>query len=99
MPAVPLRASLQVMLVASVVAVTAILPCLVPKVRADASSTVQLLRVPEGGIQPQVAVDAKGGIHLVYFRGTPAHGDLFYVHAEDGGAHFSRPLVINSHPG
>src|SRR5688500_17333509 len=60
---------------------------------------VTLLRVPEKGIQPQAVVDAKGVVHLVYFRGEPGGGDVFYVRSEDGGDHFSRPLRVNSQPG
>jgi hypothetical protein len=60
---------------------------------------VTILRVPAKGIQPQVAVDGKGTVHLVYFGGDPAGGDLFYVRSENGGDTFSRPLRVNSGPG
>src|SRR5947209_2377747 len=39
---------------------------------------VLLVRTPDGGIQPQ-ALEHKGQIHLVYFKGDPAGGDVFYV--------------------
>jgi hypothetical protein len=58
---------------------------------------VDLLRVPDGGIQPQVAVDTSGTIHLVYFKGDPAKGDLFYATSKDG-IHFSSALRVNSVP-
>jgi hypothetical protein len=58
---------------------------------------VTLRRVPGGGIQPQVAVDASGTMHLVYFKGDAGHGDLYYVRFRDGG--FSAPLRVNSTPG
>jgi hypothetical protein len=67
--------------------------------KAGQPAKVTLLRVPDKGIQPQVAVDGKGIVHLIYFRGDPAHGDLFYVHSGDGGASFSRPIQVNSTPG
>jgi len=57
--------------------------------------TVLLQRVPDAGIQPQVAVDVEGAIHLVYFKGDPAAGDLFYVKSNDG-ARFSKPIRVNS---
>jgi hypothetical protein len=60
---------------------------------------VTVLRVPEKGIQPQAAVDGKGTVHLIYFAGDPAAGDVFYVHSENGGDSFSRPLRVNSGPG
>jgi hypothetical protein len=57
-----------------------------------------LKRVPEGGIQPQVAVDQNGTAHLVYFKGDPAQGDLFYAQSKDGKS-FSAPIRVNSVPG
>jgi hypothetical protein len=59
---------------------------------------VEFRRVPDGGIQPQVAVDEHGTIHLVYFTGEPANGDLFYARSKDGEA-FSNPIRVNSVPG
>jgi len=58
--------------------------------------TVTLRRVPEGGIQPQVAVDRMGNLHMVYYKGDPGHGDLYYVRSRDGGVSFSAPLRVNS---
>jgi hypothetical protein len=55
--------------------------------------------LPDGGIQPQVAVDGAGGVHVIYFRGEPAHGDLFYIGSTDGGGTFSAPIPVNSTPG
>jgi hypothetical protein len=75
-----------------------------PAVKAPADQPGQakhkpiLLRVPSDGIQPQVAVDARGVVHLVYFKGEPANGDIFYTRSKDG-AHFEHPLRVNSHPG
>jgi hypothetical protein len=56
---------------------------------------VSLLRVPDRGIQPQVAVDDRGVVQLIYFRGDPWGGDVYYVRSKDGAA-FSRPLRVNS---
>jgi len=64
----------------------------------ERSAKVTVMRVPGGGIQPQAAVDGKGVLHLVYFKGRPAAGDLFYVRSEDG-TRFSDPIRINSRPG
>jgi hypothetical protein len=60
---------------------------------------VRVLKTPAGGIQPQAVVDGKGVLHLLYFKGDPAAGDLFYVHREPGKGGFSRPLRVNSQPG
>lgn len=56
---------------------------------------VELKRVPDGGIQPQVAVDRSGTVHLVYFKGDPSAGDLFYARSNDGES-FSSPIRVNS---
>ncbi|HZY90652.1 MAG TPA: hypothetical protein VFE78_37865, partial [Gemmataceae bacterium] len=61
---------------------------------AAAADKVRLLRVPDGGIQPQAAVDGKGTVRLIYYKGDPAAGDVFYAHSEDGEK-FSRPLHVN----
>ena len=60
--------------------------------------TVTLMRVPDGGIQPQVVVDHAGAVHLVYYKGDPGHGDLYYVRSRDGGATFSTAIRVNSTP-
>ncbi|HWK12153.1 MAG TPA: sialidase family protein [Vicinamibacterales bacterium] len=60
---------------------------------------VALVRVPHGGIQPEVAIDSKGALHLLYFAGEPRGGDLFYVRSTDDGATFSTPIRVNSQPG
>ena len=63
------------------------------------SANVQVVRVPEGGLQPQVAVDGKGVVHLIYFKGEAGHGDVFYVRSNDHGKTFSAPLRVNSQQG
>jgi hypothetical protein len=60
---------------------------------------VTVTRLPDGGIQPQVATDERGAVHLLYFRGDPAHGDLFYMGSTDGGRTFSAMRRVNSTPG
>ncbi len=59
---------------------------------------VTYMRVPNGGIQPQV-VEQDGIVHLLYFSGEPEHGDLSYVQSRDYGRTFSAPLRVNSNPG
>jgi hypothetical protein len=65
---------------------------------ADAPRQVVLLRVPDRGIQPQAAVDAEGVVHLIYFKGEPLTGDVFYARSRDG-VEFSRPIRVNSQAG
>ena len=62
------------------------------------TADVRLIRVPEGGIQPQLAVDQQGTLHLIYYRGDPRSGDIYYVRSPDGGATFSVPLRVNNVP-
>jgi hypothetical protein len=56
-------------------------------------------RVPDGGIQPQVATGADGTVHLVYFRGEAANGDLYYCRRAPDEEQFSEPVRVNSTPG
>src|SRR6202043_3016131 len=60
---------------------------------------VHLGRVPDGGLQPQAVVDNQGTVHLIYYKGDPGHGDIFYVRSNDWGANFSAPVRVNSQPG
>lgn len=56
-------------------------------------------RAPDGGIQPQTAMDARGGLHMIYFTGDAGAGDIFYVRRNAGATEFSRPLRVNTQPG
>jgi hypothetical protein len=64
-----------------------------------AAEKVTLLETPEGGIQPQAALDARGSLHLIYFKGSPGSGDLFYTRRDAGKERFTEPLRVNSRPG
>ena len=69
------------------------------KTARAAESKVTLRRTPNGGLQPQALVDQQGAVHLIYFKGKPEGGDLFYVRQEPGAEAFSQPWRINSQPG
>lgn len=75
-----------------VLLVTSLLP------RVTRGEHVELLRTPDSGIQPQAAVDSKGTVHLIYFKGDPKGGDIFYVRREPGRQEFSKPIPVNLHP-
>lgn len=66
---------------------------------AKEAAQVAVMRTPEGGIQPQGVMDRYGNLHLIYFKGDPAAGDVFYVRKEQRAASFSKPIQVNSHPG
>src|SRR6266700_7781444 len=58
---------------------------------------IKFLATPDDGIQPQAAVDSKGVVHLIYFKGDPKAGDIFYVRREPG-RDFSKAIQVNSQP-
>lgn len=47
---------------------------LAPAAAAEPSDKVSLLGTPGHGIQPQVAVDDKGALHLIHFTGKDGGG-------------------------
>lgn len=57
---------------------------------------VAVFRIPNGGIQPGLIADARGVVHLLYYSGDPAHGDLYYVISSDEGRSWTKPLRVNS---
>ncbi len=59
---------------------------------------VTLIRTPNGGIQPQAVVDGGGVVHLIYYKGDPGGGDIFYVKRAPGQRDFSAPVRVNSKP-
>ena len=61
--------------------------------------TVHVIRTPSGGIQPQAAVDAGGTVHLVFYRGEPSHGDIYYTRRAPKSESFSSPVRVNSQEG
>jgi len=72
----------------------------VPSVRAGGGA-VELVRTPDGGIQPQAVVDVRGVTHLLYYRGTSGAGDLFYRSSRSrpkGPGEWSAALRVNSVP-
>jgi hypothetical protein len=62
---------------------------------AAAPPAISLIRVPDGGIQPQAISDENGTVHLLYFKGEAAHGDLFYARLISTGT-FSVPVRVNT---
>lgn len=66
---------------------------------AGFAQTVTVMATPNGGIQPQTVRDTSGTFHLVYFKGQPANGDLFYVRRKGAETAWSAPVRVNASPG
>src|SRR3954471_2944844 len=64
-----------------------------------AAPTVRTMRVPSGGVQPQVAVDAHGAVHMIYLTGDPQAADIQYIGMPAGRGNFGEPVRVNAHPG
>lgn len=64
----------------------------------DAAPKVVVVAVPDAGLQPQVAVGPSQRTHLVYFRGEPRAGDLWYASIEPDGVTLTEPIRVNTHP-
>ena len=75
-----------------------VLSIVVASARADAPG-VTAMKTPNGGLQPEVVVDAKSVVHLVYLKGDPSASDVFYVRSNDGGTSWTDPVRVNSQPG
>lgn len=72
-----------------------------PRGRAGGAegADVKVIRVPDGGIQPQVIRDPDGRLHLIYFKGEAGAGNVYYVRRQSNENEFSTALVVNSQPG
>ena len=60
--------------------------------------SVTLLRTPNGGTIPQVAIDDAGTLHLIYYTGSMSSGDLFHVSRGPDAPDWSAPQPVNSQP-
>ena len=81
------------------VAALALSCCFVFSASGAGSDRVTLVRTPEGGIQPQAAVDSRGTVHLIYYKGGNMKGDVFHVRQPPGQTEFSKPIQVNTRPG
>lgn len=70
-----------------------------PEAAKPAAAAVSLVATPDGGIQPQAIMDSRGTLHVIYFKGQPGSGDLFYVRRPAAAPTFSAPLRVNSETG
>ena len=74
--------------------VIALLFLVVPFVYGAPEVTVS--RAPDDGIQPVADADSQGNVHVVYFKGDAAHGDLYHVVRKKDASGFSEPVRVNS---
>ncbi|MFT4638136.1 MAG: hypothetical protein ACI8T1_001454 [Verrucomicrobiales bacterium] len=66
---------------------------------AHGTPKVVEIRTPDGGIQPVAEAHASGNVHIVYFKGDPANGDLFHAVRLAGANEFSQGTRVNSQDG
>lgn len=62
------------------------------------AAEIKLERVPEGGVQPQVAVQADGAVHLVYLKEQKDGADIRYARRPAGGSAWEPSITVNSVP-
>jgi hypothetical protein len=72
--------------------------CILASMRLGSFADVRIERVPEHGLQPQVAVDAAGRVHLVYLTGKPESADIRYAVRDAGSGSWSDPITVNTLP-
>ncbi|MDB6135461.1 MAG: hypothetical protein JWM59_3704 [Verrucomicrobiales bacterium] len=62
------------------------------------SAAVQVEDIPEGGVQPQVAIAADGTVHLVYLKGEPKASEVRWTWRKPGAA-WQPSQTVNTLPG
>jgi hypothetical protein len=72
------------------------LPGFGAETKVKSTGRVRLERLPNGGIQPQVVVDERGSLHILYYSGDARRGNVFYTLSTDGGSTFSPSLRVNN---
>ena len=78
-----------------------LLPLIVlfPTLALAAAPKVTAIRCPDGGVQPQAAVDSGGKLHLIYLKGDDGMSDIFYITSTDNAQTWTKPLRVNSQGG
>jgi len=81
-----------------VTTILALLLALCPLAAASRAAAVgvTVARVPEGGLQPQVVVDAAGTVHMIYLTGAPNAAKIRYTRSTDSCRTFGNALDVNA---
>lgn len=67
-----------------------------PRTGRPADGSIELIRVPAGGLQPQSLVSTDGTLHLLFLRGEQDAADVWYARRPKGAAVFTEPVRVNS---
>jgi len=94
-----MKSRLNILWTVAIAIVTATAVVYSETTRAPQVPQVKLMRTPDGGIQPQTVVDSRGVLHMIYFTGDAAAGNIEYVCRAPGAKVFSKPIRVNSQPG
>ena len=70
--------------------------CIWTDILFAAEPKVNFEKTPHSGIQPQAIVDKSGTLHLLYHKGQPREGDLYYTTRAKGKKNFTAPLKVNN---
>jgi hypothetical protein len=62
------------------------------------AAEVSFERVPEGGVQPQIAISSDGTRHLVYLKGDPRGCEVRYSVKKASAGCWETPRTVNSEP-
>lgn len=62
-------------------------------------AAVEFARLPQGGVQPQIAIQPDGTVHLVWLAGDPRAADVMYRLIDRREGSSSAPIRVNSQPG
>lgn len=63
------------------------------------AAPAKVMRVPDGGKDPQAVVAADGTVHLVFWKGDEKGGDLFYAMRAADAAEFGKAVRVNAEAG
>lgn len=67
--------------------------------KTKAAASVEVIRTPDGGIQPQALAGPDGTVHLLYYKGDPTAGDLYYTYRKSSSEHWMPPIRVNGTSG